>query len=108
MSDTKYNGWANYATWRVNLEVIDDYVSQEVYDDAELASEWAQMDAYDLGQQLKEYADEVIFSQAGFDADNYPLLCSYADSFLSDVNWTEIGDHAVEQAKEAIKYAGEQ
>ena len=23
MNDTKYNGWTNYATWRVNLEMID-------------------------------------------------------------------------------------
>ena len=23
MSDKKYNGWTNYATWRVNLEIID-------------------------------------------------------------------------------------
>jgi hypothetical protein len=23
MSDTKYNGWTNYATWRVNLEMFD-------------------------------------------------------------------------------------
>ena len=23
MSNTKYNGWTNYATWRVNLEMFD-------------------------------------------------------------------------------------
>ena len=23
MNDTKYNGWTNYATWRVNLEIFD-------------------------------------------------------------------------------------
>ncbi len=22
-TDTKYNGWTNYATWRVNLEIFD-------------------------------------------------------------------------------------
>ena len=25
MSDKKHNGWTNYATWRVNLEIIDGY-----------------------------------------------------------------------------------
>ena len=25
MSDKKYNGWTNYATWRVQLEIIDGY-----------------------------------------------------------------------------------
>jgi hypothetical protein len=24
-NDTKYNGWTNYATWRVNLEMVDGY-----------------------------------------------------------------------------------
>ena len=23
MKDERYNGWTNYATWRVNLEIID-------------------------------------------------------------------------------------
>ena len=23
MNDTKYNGWTNYETWRVHLEMID-------------------------------------------------------------------------------------
>jgi hypothetical protein len=23
MNDQKYNGWTNYATWRVNLEIFD-------------------------------------------------------------------------------------
>ena len=25
MTDQKYNGWANYETWRVNLELFDGY-----------------------------------------------------------------------------------
>ena len=25
MTDTKYNGWTNYATWRVNLEMFDGF-----------------------------------------------------------------------------------
>ena len=24
MSDKTYNGWSNYATWRINLEIFDD------------------------------------------------------------------------------------
>lgn len=27
MKDDKYNGWTNYATWRVQLELISDYVN---------------------------------------------------------------------------------
>ena len=32
MSDTKYNGWTNYATWRVNLEIFDGNELDELFD----------------------------------------------------------------------------
>jgi len=37
MSDTTYNGWSNYATWRINLEVFDGMDAQEFHgvDDSE-------------------------------------------------------------------------
>jgi hypothetical protein len=34
--ETKYNGWTNYATWRVNLEIIDG--TQFVHDDIKSTS----------------------------------------------------------------------
>ena len=53
MSDDKYNGWANYATWRVQLEIVDDYVSSQ--DDRDMAD----MDVSDLAEMLKDYVDDV-------------------------------------------------
>jgi hypothetical protein len=32
--DTKYNGWTNYATWRVNLEMFDGFDAREYFTDA--------------------------------------------------------------------------
>jgi len=29
MRDTKYNGWTNYATWRINLEILGDIEFEE-------------------------------------------------------------------------------
>ena len=29
MKDTKYNGWTNYATWRINLEILGDIEFEE-------------------------------------------------------------------------------
>ena len=39
----KYNGWTNYATWRVRLEMFDAYDGASDND----------LDAYDLGQELR-------------------------------------------------------
>jgi hypothetical protein len=54
MTDTKYNGWTNYATWRVNLEVFDGFDPFDNFsDDQANMMEW-------LPDTLKEYAEEII------------------------------------------------
>lgn len=77
MSDNTYNGWTNYATWRVNLEIFDgaDHFNFD-------------QEAYDLGHDLKAYAEDLIeqTTQEGIGRD-------YAFAFLSDVNWFEIAQH---------------
>lgn len=76
-----YNGWTNYATWRVNLEVFDDY---RVYDSALMS------DAYELSKHLKETAECYIE-----DSSSEGLARDYALAFLSDVNWYEIAKHMI-------------
>jgi hypothetical protein len=83
MNDTKYNGWTNYATWRVNLEMIDGL------DPSDFGFEG--LDPYDLGQALKDYADEILCQGCGYEG----LVLDYARAFLSDVNWAEIARHMI-------------
>ena len=78
MNDTKYNGWTNYATWRVNLEFFDDGAG-EYYQDA---------------QSCREYVESVIEEQA------QGIALDYAMAFLSDVNWHEIAAHHQEEEEE--------
>ena len=86
MTDTTYNGWTNYATWRVNLEVFDGLEAADMFD---LTS-----DAYDLGENLKEYTEEVVSMSV---ADPYApsLAIDYAMAFLQEVNWREIAAHMI-------------
>ena len=81
MSNTTYNGWTNYATWRVNLEIFDG-IDSEVFD--------LSQEPYDLGHDLKAHAEELIdmSSQEG-------LARDYALAFLNDVNWHEIAKHMI-------------
>jgi hypothetical protein len=82
---TTYNGWTNYATWRVNLELFDGVDVQDMG--------WDQLDVSDLVQTLKEYATEMLESEFhGHKGDRVPLALSYALAFLSDVNWREIAE----------------
>jgi len=82
MSD--YNGWTNYATWRINLEMFDggDFASDN------------DLDAYDLGQQLRHFAEELLSEQGA------GMVLDYALAFLADVNWCEIARHMIDDWRE--------
>ena len=79
MTTTEYNGWTNYATWRVNLEMFDgaDYASDN------------DLDAYDLGQMLRGVAEDLLSEQGS------EMVLDYALAFISDVNWYEIAQHQI-------------
>ncbi len=87
MSKANYNGWTNYATWRVNLEIFDGQ-DPEGFN--------LTQDAYYLGRDLKAYAEELIIETS-----SEGLARDYALAFLSDVNWTEIAEHVIEDYAEA-------
>ena len=88
MSNTTYNGWSNYATWRINLEVFDGITLEDI--------NTVEVDPYELKDYLKDYAEEIIFldSHIGGKTPN-SLMEDYARAFLSEVNWYEIAQHMV-------------
>ncbi len=88
MTDGKYNGWTNYATWRVRLEMFD-------YDGASDND----LDAYDLGQSLRESAVSWMEEQAS------GLALDYALAFLAEVNWYEIAERMIEDYRTAEEEA---
>ena len=90
-----YNGWTNYSTWRVNLEIFDALGNDLKYMD------WHKLDKYDLSQAIKEYANELIEQDA-----KEGLALDYARAFLSDVNWWEIAKSMLEAYAEEDEDAG--
>ena len=89
MSDNKYNGWTNYATWRVRLEIFDGF------DPSDYFSAFDPSDTYGLSKALEEYAEQVLFECATVEG----LAADYARAFLSDVNWYEIAEHMLDDFK---------
>lgn len=67
MNDMKYNGWTNYATWRVNLEMFDG------------------SDLYWTAESARDFVEEIII-----DSTPEGVARDYALAFISDVNWHEI------------------
>jgi hypothetical protein len=74
MKTETYNGWTNYATWRVNLEIFDG-TSLDM-SECDVTAEWA-----------KEYAHDVISFGV-----SPSITLSYAEAFISECNWQEIAD----------------
>ena len=73
MKKETYNGWTNYATWRINLEIFDAYQREE----------GEEVNA----RYLEELCDEIVTEGA-------PDLCaSYARAFLARVNFYEIAEN---------------
>lgn len=73
MKNETYNGWTNYVTWRVNLEIFD-----------------GDSDCWSHGSDvaMQEFAELLIeeSTSEGIGRD-------YALAFISDVNWQEIAEH---------------
>ena len=74
-----YNGWTNYATWRVNLEIFDGIEPRDM--------DWHGMQLSGLANALKDYVDDF------FEDVSNVIARDYARAFVSDVNWTEIAKH---------------
>ena len=85
MSDNKkYNGWTNYATWRVQLEIIDGY-------------DWYEHEHVDANY-IKELVEDAVFGD-GPEINKDLLKNSYANAFLSDVNYYQIAENLINEAE---------
>ena len=79
----EYNGWTNYETWLVNLEM-------GITDDPH-AFESRNLD--DLIVELRDYAEHVL------ESDN-TLATNFVNIILSKVDWREIAEAVLEQSME--------
>lgn len=98
MSDT-YNGWTNYATWRVNLECLDGMSAEDMgcftrYEEPELS---------DVAEYLSEYVDELLCGSSTGGPCGDGLALSYARAFVADVNWYEIAQHFIDEWTELMQ-----
>jgi len=75
MSKETYNGWTNYPTWRVHLEMFDGMEIDEPVD----------------AHTLRDMAEDAVEATSG-----EGFARDYALAFLSDVNWREIAHHVNE------------
>lgn len=87
MTETKdsYNGWSNYATWRINLEIVDGIQWS--------ADEVTFEDVSSLREYIKDQVETCVLEQG--DA-RQSLVLDYAQAFLAEVNYHEIAEKVAE------------
>lgn len=71
-----YNGWTNYATWRVYLEWFDGFEDFELFGSGPINPD-----------VVKEHVE------AGLAELGNGVVLDYALAFLADVDWREIAEH---------------
>jgi hypothetical protein len=84
---SKYNGWTNYATWRVHLEILGDI----------------EFDEHISADYLKEIVEDCVFSNYEIYSGSH-LVEDYARSFISNVNYDEIAQYINEEIDLQTKY----
>ena len=67
--NNKYNGWTNYATWRVMLELFERHTPEDGMD----------------ADYCKEVAEDIVEG-------NPQIAQDYANAFLDEVNWYEVAE----------------
>jgi hypothetical protein len=94
-TDTTYNGWPNYETWRVNLEMFDGLTVADIActdDTADFLSLYASVPVAEgvLGEMLREQAEDLIHETS-----TEGIARDYAFAFLSRVDWRNIAAHKI-------------
>ena len=84
---SEFEGWTNYATWRVNLEILGDIEFENVVS----------------VDYLKEIVEDVVFSQYELSNESH-LVEDYARAFISEVNFYEIAQSINEELELQTEY----
>ena len=79
-----YNGWTNYATWRINCELLDDTETIQ-----ELTKNCYTHE--DLADKIKDYVQSEIDKEC-----KNIITLGYANSFVSNCNFYEIAEHYID------------
>jgi len=85
---SNYNGWTNWETWKVNLELLDGMDASDLN-----IEHYTQDEYYEAGQVIEEYVGELIAMEYQYDGFNGSII----RGFMSDVNWSELAKCFIDQ-----------
>jgi|Laugresu1bdmlbsd_1035121.scaffolds.fasta_scaffold113988_1 hypothetical protein len=87
---SKYNGWSNYATWRVYIEFFDGTEGFET------DREFLEMSEYDRAKYLQAMVVDFIDDELTQSKAN-SMISGWVNAWIEDVNFLEIAQHLIEE-----------
>ena len=99
-----YNGWSNRETWATMLHIDNDYALHEIAMDyaRQEIEEHNEQARYELAQTLQNWIEEDLLTLENV-AGNKGLWLMLTDiGSLYRVNWKEIAESLIENAKEEV------
>jgi len=85
MTDEKYNGWVNYETWLMNLNLTNE---ESLYNHTlEIVKENSEKGDYDIGEELKNWIEESFYVE---EYDIYKICDTWTTRDFQEIHWTEI------------------
>ena len=93
MTEEGYNGYTNYETWLVCLNIDND---EGLYNDIRRVAKETRhtSDIYDTGREIQEYLAEWFY-----DNENhiYKICDSWTERDWKEINWTEVAETRLEE-----------
>jgi hypothetical protein len=94
MTKESYNGWTNYETWRIQLEVIDGLTLEDFGFDLHNVDTDDVANVESLAEDVESYVEEIV-------TNGVPegLARDLALSFINRVDWFELAEHLIADAR---------
>lgn len=100
MSDTKYNGWANYETWLLNLW-FDNFtdIFKEMTDEGDFDA----MDKDDILIFIRDYIKEYVYECVYETQSHGGFVDDMINASLGSVDFREIAEHYIDDILDDLK-----
>lgn len=99
MTDEKYNGWTNYETWLLKLNLDNDEGTYNMMND--FVREWRTghsiEDEYELGEAIKDYLEETFYIE---EHQIYKICDVWTTRDWHEIDWPEIAKAYLDETKE--------
>ncbi len=93
MDNEKYNGWHNYETWKMHLNLTNE---EGLYNGSVAVVRETKGEDYEKAQALKEWVEENFWVD-DYNIVHFPQGDSFSTAELSEVDWLEVAKAFMEE-----------